>query len=234
MNLHGSITDHQNRILQLYLKLEQRFKENSLIHELWGAMAHDVSQQVGSLNALPRSFWNQLKKNRDGLVEAIHSARKGQIIDKKEDMSLKSGFERTLEVEESTILKIYVPIIRSLRENWTDQALDFYIRVKAHLARIMRSTEAFSGDPIVVQRANALLQNFEKEVQEPHIPINSPIKKMQASPPRKAKAGIAAAKRPRKAQKLARPLIIKRAKIRPGRAKPLIEKVGLRRRRAHR
>jgi len=50
------------------------------------------------------------EENRDGLVEAIHSARKGQIIDKKEDLSLKSGFERTLEVEESTILQIYVPL----------------------------------------------------------------------------------------------------------------------------
>ncbi len=64
MNLHGSIKDLQNKTVQLYLKLEHRFSENGLIRELWSAMANDVSQQIRSLNALPPSFWNQLKKDQ--------------------------------------------------------------------------------------------------------------------------------------------------------------------------
>jgi hypothetical protein len=231
MNLHGSITEHQNRISQLYLKLEQRFRENSLIHELWGSMAKDISLQVSSLNSLPKSLWSQLKENQDGLVESIHAVKKIIIADNKEDIPLRACFERTLQVEEPTILNIYVPIIRRLRENWTGQALDFYIMVKAHLARITRITEAFSGDPLIIQRSNWLLRNFEKEVQEPQISIVLTNKKKLVKAPRPAPKE--ARKRPRKPLKSARPLI-KHSKIRPSRAKPLLNKVNLRRRRAHR
>jgi len=234
MNLHGSITDLQKRVSQLYLKIGQRFSENSLIRELWSAMEHDLSQQLHSLNALPASFWNQLIKRQDGLIESIGSAKKFQVDDSKEDLSLKICFERALSVEEPTILKIYVPIIRSLRENWTDQVLDFYIMVKAHLARIMRVTQAFSGDPLIIQRSNLLLQNFEKEVQGPP---PAPPKRVAAKAKAKVSQPVPSKKKVQKrhphAPKRARSLV-KRVKIRPARTKPLINKVSLSRSRARR
>jgi hypothetical protein len=225
MNLYGSITEFQNAVVQLYLKLEHRFKENGLIRELWSAMAHDVAQQISGLKALPPSFWSQLNKDRDGLFEAVIEGARHQITEKPEDLSLRSCFELALGLEEPTILKIYVPIIRSLRENWTASSLDFYIEVKAHLARIMRMIESFSGDPIMVQRSNLLLRSFEKEVQEPLAEIRRPEKKARASqPPREKKREMA---------KHARPLA-KHATIHHGRTKPLVKKVDLQRRQAHR
>lgn len=163
MNLQGSITGLQDTVAQLYLELEHHFKENQLIRDLWGAMAHDVAQQKQSLNVLPPSFWNQLKSEKEEISEAVSESTKKQTAEKKEDQTLKSCFEIALLFEEPTTLKVYVPIIRKLRENWTDQALDFYIIVKAHLARIMRVTQFFAGDPIIIQRSNLLLQRFRKK-----------------------------------------------------------------------
>jgi hypothetical protein len=231
MNLHGSIIEHQNRIAQLYLKLEQRFSENFLIREVWCAMAKDVSQQVKSLNALPNSLWNHLKKNQNEFAESVLAARKTLNNDNKEDLPLRACFDRALQIEEPTILNIYVPIIRRLRENWTDQALDFYIMVKAHLARIARIAEAFSGDPLIIQRSSSLLNKFENEVQKPNMPIvlHGKTKKSAAKTPVPAYAR----KQTGKARKPARPLI-KHSKIRSARAKPILSKIGIRRRRAQR
>ena len=232
MNLQGSIRDLQKRISQLYLDIGQRFSENSLIRELWESMGHDVSKQLHSLDVLPQSFWNQLKKHQAGLSESIGALKNLQINEIKDDGSLKGCFEQALSVEEPTILKIYVPIIRSLRENWTDQALDFYIMVKAHLARIVSVTKAFSGDPILIRRSNILLENFERGVQEP-VPVTGVL------PASKRLAGKTAAsknkpeKRPLSLQKRALPMIQHR-KIHPARSKPLIRKVSLPQRRARR
>jgi hypothetical protein len=231
MNLPGSIKDLQNTIVQLYLKLEQRFSENQLIRELWGAMAHDISQQIRSLNALPQSFWNQLKKDQDGIsIEAAESIRE-QNIDIKEDQSLGLCFDHALRLEEPTILKVYVPVIRLLRENLTAPSLDFYIVVKAHLARITRMIESYSGDPVVIQRSNSLLQTFEKEVQEPRIEVRgSEAHKAPAGQTTQRKEPM---KKSRKAVGKAHPLA-KRTKILHSRTKPLVKKVGLQRRRARR
>jgi hypothetical protein len=233
MNLHGSITELQNAIVQLYHKLQQRFIENRMISELWSAMANDISQQVSSLNVLPSSFWNRLKNERDGLVKAVGSGVHPQFSEKAADLSLRSCIELSLHIEEPIILKTYVPIIRSMRENQANQSLDFYIMVKAHLARIARITQSFSGDPLVIQRSNLLLQSFEKEVQEP-----------QATAARKLPAAVyhisSASKIKHKAKptrpiakRISRPLA-KRSLSRPGRTKPLVKKVEIRRRRVQR
>lgn len=230
MNLQGSITENQNAIYQLYLKLEQHFTENILIRELWSSMAQDVLQQISSLKNLPVSFWAQQKKNPERLPEPIHQARSSQTIDKVEVLSLKLCFSLALDYEEPTILKVYVPIIRNLRKNWTNASLDFYILVKAHLARIVRVTEYFSGDPILVQRANLLLQGFEKEVQEPEISIILPDKKSitpHAEQKRKPES------KNKKPLKVPRPLA-KHATAPHSRTKPLAKKVELPRRRARR
>jgi len=227
MNLQGSITELQNAAVQLYLKLEHRFRENGLIRELWGAMAHDVSQQANSLKALPHSFWSQIKKDGDGLIEATIKGAQQQITEKTEDLSLPGCLEFALHFEEPAILKIYVPIIRCLRKNPTYPALDFYIMVKAHLARILRVTESFSGDPLVIQRSNLLLQSFEKDVQEPEV---IPEKKAVVS---RLVRGRKQGKRQEKVIKHVHTLA-KRVTIHHDRSKPLVKKVSLHNRRARR
>jgi hypothetical protein len=232
MNLHGSIKELQNTIVQLYLNSEQRFSENSLIRELWSTMAHDVSLQISSMNALPHSFWNQLKQENGGLSAEISDGIRHQHVENKEDLSLKRCFEHVLQFEEPTILKIYVPLIRRLRKNLTEPALDFYIMVKAHLARIVRVTQSFSGDPVIIQRANLLLQIFEKEVQvQPHVEVVARARKKARAvhPPVKSKE---TAKKPQKAAKAGK--IQKRAAILHNHPKRLVKKVSLQRRRARR
>ena len=229
MNLRGSIAEYQKRLHKIYLQLSQGFSENNLVRTLWNDMAHDISRQIQSLNALPRSFWNQLNKsNQKELLQAVQSAQ-SQVIEikeiKKEDLSLKACFEKVLQIEEPVILSVYVPLIRRLRESWTDQALDFYIMVKSHLARIARIIEAYAGDPFIIQRSGYLVKRFEKEVQEPQILESAPVKKeraysRRASPPRSKTPRAAHAPR------------IQPQKIHPRAAKPILKKVALRGRQA--
>jgi hypothetical protein len=231
MNLQGSITEIQDTVLRLYLQLEEHFKENQIIRDLWTAMAHDVAQQKRSMIVLAPSFWHQLKEEMEGTLRAISEETRKLTIENKEDHLLKSCLDHALSLEEPTILKIYVPIIRKLRENWTDRALDFYIMVKAHLARITRVTQSFAGDPVVIQRANLLLQRFEKEVQEPsHIAV-APKQQRAAGVPN---IGEKHAKKPAK-KVISKPAatLAKHAKAHHKRTKPLVEKI-LPRRRARR
>jgi hypothetical protein len=233
MNLHGSIKELQNTIVQIYLKTEQRFSENSLIRDLWSKMAHDVSQQISSMDALPHSFWSQLKPEDGGISIEFANGVRHQNIENEEDPSLRSCFERALQFEEPTILKIYIPLIRKLRENLTSPALEFYIMVKAHLTRIVRVTQTFSGDPIIIQRANRLLETFEKEVQEPpHVDaVVSTRKNAHTTPP--AAKSKEAAKKPQKAAKKTGAMQ-KGTAILHNHPKRLVKKVGLSRRRARR
>jgi hypothetical protein len=231
MNLHNSITELQNVGVRTYLNISHYFRENNVIRELWSAMAHDVSQQIVSLNELPSSFWIRLKKEQDGLSGAISSISPSEEVERTQDQSLRTCFQLALDYEEPMILKVYVPLIRNLRNNWTNQALDFYIMVKSHLARISRVTQSFSGDPLIIQRSNLLLQNFEKEVQVPQVlhGISRPEKRIQTDRPVRAKT---AKEKPQAI--LRRTPLVKRAKALPGHVKPLVDKVSLRRRRAQR
>ena len=232
MNLQGSITELQESIAKLYLDLEQRFRENPLIRDLWSAMAHDMTQQKHSTNALPPSFWHQLKDKQHELAGAITEGK--QASEKKGDQPLRSCFEQALAFEEATILKIYVPIIRKLRENWTEKALDFYIMVKAHLARITRVIQSFAGDPVTIQRSNLLLQRFEKEVQEPQVVIERKLPKVRAAQAAREKLPAKPQKSQKKAVARHAPAIGKREKTHHKRTKPLVEKIRLSRRRAQR
>jgi hypothetical protein len=231
MNLQGSVTELQDIVVQLYLELEHRFSENQLIRDLWSAMAHDVAQQKRSMSVFPPSFWNQLKSEKDGFLEALSPNFKRQAVEKKGDQSLRSCLERALIVEEPAILKIYVPIIRKLRGSWTDKALDFYIMVKAHLARIARVTQSFSGDPIIIQRSNLLLERFEKEVQEPQIAAKPKLHKTASAQPVREKQRV---KPQKKAIAKKAPVLAKHAKSHHKMTKPLVDKISLRRRRAQR
>ncbi len=249
MNLHGSVTELQNKTVQLYLKLEQRFSENTLVRELWSAMAHDISQQIDSLKALPPSFWQQVVKDQNGSFEASLKSAQPQAVEKTDDISLPASFELVLCFEEPAILKVYVPIIKSLRKNLTVPALDFYIMVKSHLARIVRVTGSFSGNPLAIQRSLLLMQSFEKEIQEPPVVYNFPERKkvraglplVEKKPVMEKKPAIARksvvekkpAAKSKSTPKPAHPLS-KHVKIHHSRTKPLVKKVNIPRRRARR
>ena len=224
MTLQGSITELQENVAELFAKLETRFTENQLIRDLWTAMSHDISHQIQTMKALPSSFWKQIKD--EGLAETIARIQRFKSIEKIEDLSLRSSLELALSVEQSTILKAYVPIIRLLRKNWTDKALDFYIMVKAHLARITRVTQSFSGDPAGIQRAQQVLTNFDKEVQD----MESALKSAKPSPehPSQEKKHIL---KPQAESKAAH-AVPKHVPSHHNHAKPLAEKINLQRRRA--
>jgi hypothetical protein len=229
MNLQGCIAELQDTLENLYLEIEHRFKENQLIRDLWTAMAHDITQQKRSMSVLPSSFWHQIKEEQAGWPEAISESIRPQADAKQKEMSLRHCFEHALQLEEPTILNVYIPIIRKLRENWTDQALDFYIMVKAHITRITRVTQSFAGDPVIIQRSSLLLQRFEKEVQGPQSTLEHPARKGHT-------AQAALEKYPSKPKKAApkAPAMTKHAKTHHSRTKPMVEKINLTRRRAHR
>ncbi len=188
MSLYNSIKGIQKNFEKIYLVIEKRFSGNIAIKDLWSNMARDVSQQIESLQELPRSFWIHLKKEQETLLKSIKTEVKLQDFDN-EDLSLSECIEYAIRSEEAMILKIYVPLIRNLRKNWSGRELDFYIMVKAHIVRFRRVAESFSGDPAVQKQAMLLLQKFEKEVQEPEVDIQQLLK-----PSRRARARIKASK----------------------------------------
>jgi hypothetical protein len=232
MSLYGSITELQHTTVKFYLTLEQRFKENKLIRELWGQMAQDLSQQITSLHDLPKSFWTRFTNDEDGFPESFKSGIKHDHVESKEDRSLMNCIQSAIDAEEEIVLKVYVPIIRSLRKNWTNQALDFYILVNAHLVRIKRASEAFSGNPEIIHRSAQLFQLFEKEIQEsPSAEVISKANKVSAKKPGPVK--IAESPKLTKASKQGQS-IVKHKEMRLARTTPLVEKADLRRRRASR
>ncbi len=170
MNLHGSIATLQNSGARLYTSIAQYFKENSLVRNIWLEMAHDKEQQVACLKSLPPRFWSELRHSESGLEEALKSCRQARCPGESEEHSLQKCFTQILEFEEPVILRVYAPIIRKLRTEWTDQALDFYIMVKAFVARLLRIVQSFSGDPVMIRRADSLLVAFEREVQARDLP----------------------------------------------------------------
>ena len=189
MSLYGSIKEVQSTTEKFYLELEQRFNGNKLISELWSQMAQDVAQQIVNLRDLPKSFWPHLNKDQDRLLETIKKEINPQNIENTADLSLSDCIGIAIRSEETIILKIYVPIIRNLRRNWTGHALDFYIMVKAHIVRIKRVAEAFSGDPDVMQHSALLFQGFKKEIQEPEVEVVLKKKPARKSSSRGEKAG---------------------------------------------
>jgi len=166
MTLLSIIAGHQNSLLQLYRKLEERFEENSIIQTLWRDMAGDVSLQIQSLKSFPSSLWNQFKNAPgDDFESAIKSISSPPV--NMTEISLRDSFEISLQFSEPVVLKIYARIVRLLRKNSTAPALNFYILVKAYAARLVRTTESFSGDPLLIRRAQLLIAGLEREVQEP-------------------------------------------------------------------
>lgn len=210
MSLYGSIKSTQKTIEKLYLHMEERFSGNKAIKKIWSEMARDVSQQIDSLHELPRTFWIRLKKEQTELLQIIQKEINLQSIDKKEDLSLSESIERAIKSEESLIMKVYVPLIRNLRENWSGRELDFYIMVKAHIVRFKRVAESYSGNPTVLQDAALLARKFEKEVQEPEIDISKLLKPARKAKPFRKKPASSTKKPP--AKKVAKKVATKVAK----------------------
>ncbi len=230
LRLRSPLSKLEKAIAKFYLQLQQRFEGNSLVSDSWAAMGSDLQAQAESLKKLPPSFWQSLKKQEKELVRAT-----GLILPEEASKpagSLQACLVTTLDIEEPMILKVYAPLIRRLRAEWTERALDFYVMVKAHIARLARIVQAYSGDPALSQRCAVLFHDFEKEVQEPaaiEIARKKPARKKaiatrhvrEAAAARHPKIAVAK-RRTRALDKLAK------------RAKPLVKKIEIARRRARR
>ncbi len=169
MILKSFLEKTQKSGAQFYVRLSQIFESNQIIHDTWSAMAQDMEQQAAGLEALPRTLWKNLPEDTSPIIEALQSSLSAQKIGKQENHSLHGWFERMLMVEEPLIMKAYVPIIRRLRGESTDRTLEFYIMVKAHVARLLSLIQPFEGDPAILSRVTMLRDSFEHEVQAPAI-----------------------------------------------------------------
>jgi hypothetical protein len=237
MIFKSSVEKSQRSGAQFYRYLAQVFESNQLIRDTWAAMSHDLEQQASSLVTLPPSLWKRLKVGAEPLLAALKTSMSAQPIEKNGNSSLHSCFERTLDLEEPLILKAYVPIIRQLRGESTDRALEFYIMVKAHVNRLLLLIQPFEGDPGVLQRVVGLQEKFEREVQAPDPAfvmqtrrrLYAAVASTHRSDAKKAHKPKASARTPKGAKKRLRlgnrPLPAKRGK-------PLVGKLELRRSRA--
>jgi hypothetical protein len=182
--LRGSLSQLQRAVAKFYFQLQQRFEGNVLVSSMWAAMGNDLQEQVESLSKLPPSFWQSLTKQEKVLSNAVEliPPLNGENL----AGSLRSHLTRTVDIEEPIILNVYARLIRPLRVEWTELALDFYVEVKAHLARVARSIQLYSGDPALIQRCAVLLQSFEKGVQGPAIIEEIPVRpsRKKAAQPR--------------------------------------------------
>jgi hypothetical protein len=231
--LRGSLSRVQKHIAKFYLHLQQRFEANSLISDNWAAMGSDLQVHAESVKKLPPTFWQSLTNQEKDIVAALESVH--AYNSKSLPGSLHSCLVLAVDLEEPITLKVYAPLIRQLRIAWTDRATDFYVMVRAHLARIARLIHLYSGDPVLEQKFDLLFQNFEKEVQYPAVAEgreDGRSKKLAAAGKRKGKP--ARSRQPR--TRMAKQKIRSRAKIakRAKRTKPLVKKLEITRRRAHR
>jgi hypothetical protein len=222
MNLWGPIGKLHRNGSAFYLKLAERFRDNAVVSQAWAAMAEDLDVQAGNLKALSPVFWKTLESKEKGLVEAITAVQESASPKTLQptDWTLHRCLERTLEFEEQSSLKIYAPVIYYLRGQ-TGRALDFYVTVHAHLTRLARLIQPFSGDPALGRRCLELLERFEKEAQVPKPVAPPPPVRTKRAKLRKARPTRPAAKR------LQRP-----AKRKRQRSESLVSDLKLRRRRA--
>jgi hypothetical protein len=226
--LRGSLSQLHRSVARYYTELQQRFEGNYLIRELWASMSHDQQAQLESLKKLPSSFWMALKDQEKELMRTADQLSPAGTDH--QGVPLYTCLAQTIDLEEPIILKIYAPLTRRLRSTWTELALDFYVMVKAHIARVAQSIQLFSGDPSLSQRCALLLQNFEKEVQgPPEIPEIAARK--QVKKPASTRRVIGKANRRQKPAARKREPLRSRVKV-AKRAKPLVAKIKLRTRRA--
>ena len=228
--LRGPLSKVQKSIAKCYLQLQQRFEGNSLISDSWSAMGGDLQAHAESLRKLPSTFWQSLHKQEKELFAALESAQSSNSNTL--SGTLHACLTGALDLETPIILKVYAPLIRQLRMEWTDRATDFYVMVTAHLARLARLIHLYSGDPVLSQKCDLLFRDFEKEVQYPPSSTSREersSKKRAAASKRKGKQVKSRLPRARTPKQKARSRV-KMVK----RAKPLVKKIEITRRRAQR
>lgn len=223
MNLAGSLAKTQESAARYYLQFAEFFKDNKMIRDTWTAMSQDFMQQAGCVRRLPQSFWNHWKDDAGHILEGVSEPG----CKPSNDQSLHHCLRIVLDFEEPLILKSYVPLIRRLRAHWTEHSLDFYIIVKAHVARLTRIVDQFSGDPTLIQRATDLLDRFEREVQAPR--SLAILSKGVSSAKAKAPAKRAAAKN---RSGRTPPRVLHKSRTKVAAAKPLVKRLARTRRRA--
>jgi hypothetical protein len=243
MNLRASLARVQNLGARFYLQLAKHFDQNTLIRDTWVGMADDFQNQVSSLKELRPLFWRQLQTEEKTLVSVTRDTAdllRVEIATPPSEWSLQACFTRTLGFEEPIIIKLYAPLLYRLRRVGTDHALDFYIMVNAHVIRLTRLIQLFSGDPALIERCSALFHGFERAAQgpppEPVIARKKTRLKKSAARRHRLSPVKTASKRllgTRKTVKPRRPLA-KRSKVVAKRSKPLVKNLNLRRRRARR
>ena len=243
MNLRASLAKVQGLGTRFYLELAKHFEQNALIRDTWHKMAEDFQNQVSGLKELRPLFWKQLQTEEKTLftvTKETDDLLRTHLAALPQEWSLQVCFTRTLEFEEPIIIRLYAPLLHRLRKAGTDHALDFYIMVNAHVTRLTRLIQFFSGDPVLIERCSALLHGFEKAAQGPP---PEPVIVRKKTHHKKAVARHAAVpnvkraaktlSRTRRTVKSARPLS-KRSKVVSKRRKPLVKNLDLRRRRVRR
>ena len=237
MNLRGSLVKLQRCGANFYSELARNFHENLLIREAWVTLSQDLEQHYSSLRTLPPSFWKHLKPEETSLREGVTGCSALKGVGEQRDTSLHGCCVSTLAFEEPLSLGVYAPLVRAIRKEQTQRALDFYILVKAHITRLTRTIQLFSGDPLLIRRSMLLLESFEKEVQGPAVPLMKPRKRAKKKSSVRKSQRISITRRIRRRLRIARairaPRVLgKRAKALAKRAKPLVGKIKIGRRRA--
>ena len=179
MGLHASLAKMLRAGSRFYQERADCFVHNPVIREAWLLLAHDMQQQARSLESLPPDFWREFHSSEREIISNIEKCSfikaRGYPCD---TVPLQDSIVRTLSFEEPVILGIFAPLIRRLRLAWIERALDFYVMVKAHVARLTHLVRTYSSDPVLIQRGISLLGAFEQEVQKP---AASAAKKVEAA-----------------------------------------------------
>lgn len=223
---------------RLYLQFAERFSENNLIRDAWTEMARDLEHQTASMREIRPDFWKELKKDEKALLSATKEV--AASLDKTRRASPAEGFlhysfVNSIEFEELLTLKIYAPLLYRLKSQWTNRALSFYVTVNAHITRLVRLVQQFSGDPILIQRSASLQERFEREAQGPAPEPVSVVKKrsMGSIRVKQESRRVPSLRKPKIPIKIAArrsPSLAKRSKRRVKQSKPMIK--GIARRRA--
>ena len=238
MNLQCTLSKFLKTGSIFYRKRADCFHQNQIVRDAWLRLANDMELQASSLKNLPPAFWNELETDRWDLIESVGSGFPVKADSRPcETVSLQESIGRSLSLEEPAVLRIYAPLIRRLRTAWTNRALDFYVIVKSHVAGLMRLVQTYCGDPALIQRATSLLENFEKEAQEPEFIEKTAVVGSKKSRKRGATAPAhkSSTKTVRKQARRAptRPLASRSRSVTKT-AKPLVRKIRISSRRARR
>jgi hypothetical protein len=222
----------QDRV-NFYLKAAERFTSNPLIHDKWLSIAGGLDAQGGILKNLSPSFWKFLDEGEAAsILEAARQAIGEKGVADSGQVTLREYFTRALELEEPTVTRVYAPIVRDLRVNWTARAMDLYVMVRSHLTQLTRLIEPFCGDPSLCRRCASLADRFEQEIQRPKVVerempgskkarSGKPAKQARAAartrrPAKPARASGARGSRPQRLVKHAKPLVRKMKIARSG------------------